>query len=116
MEENRREITITQNIQGIIVFAKACGRYYDDWLLIIDKVIPEYNFATHNPEPMIYTHISMTLNGDTVNLEDAPKWGWVNSMGFKFYLPTTEEMDIIKNTLRKKGYKFIKPLNKIKKI
>lgn len=111
--ENRKEITIDRKTKGIIVLAKGAG-HDNNWLLLIKKVVPEDYCG--NMELMIYTYASLCKVDGRAYVIDSSRWGTVKNMGFRFYMPTEKEIKQIKNLLSIHRYKFIKPLNKIKKL
>ena len=111
--EDRKEIIIDTNTKGIIVLAKGAG-HNNNWLLLIKKVVPEDYCG--NMDLMIYTHVSYCKSDGRAYVIDSPRWGTVKNMGFRFYMPTEKEIKQIKNLLAIHGYKFIKPLNKVKKL
>ncbi len=110
--EGREEVILDVNTRGRIVYAKSNKSYYQDYLLLIDKVGPDnYDFKT--PYLMIYYHVSLIIPDRCIDVNRGiGRWSW-NNGDFTFYTPTPEEVEQIKNILKEKGLKFVKGINKI---
>lgn len=113
--KGREEIAITTDIRGQFVFAKAPKRrstYIHDWLLLIDRVGPD-ELMPQKTNPMIYTHLSYDMVSHAVYLNESPRWGWADEMGYKFYTVTDDEKETIKSILKERNLRFIKAINKV---
>lgn len=113
--EGRQEITLDINSKGILVHAENdfdahSGSY---WLLLISHV-KERELVDGTVEIVIYRHASF-FNGLNYEWEGASEnpenWGGID--GYKFYTVTEEEKNMIKCILKKKGFKYIKGINKL---
>ncbi len=113
--KDREEVLITTELRGKFVFAKAPkghNTYYHDWLLLIDKVGPD-EVMTQKTSPMIYTHVSYNTVTHETYLDNCPRWGWPDEMGYKFYTMKDDEKETIKKILKERNLRFIKAINKV---
>jgi hypothetical protein len=113
--EDREEVLITTELRGKFVFAKAPkghSAYNHDWLLLIDKVGPD-EVMPQKTNPMIYTHLSYDIVSHAIYLDECPRWGWPDEMGYKFYTVTDDEKETIKRILKERNLRFIKAINKV---
>jgi hypothetical protein len=108
--EDRKEIILAKGVKGIIVYAKHNSSPRQNWILLIDKVDDD---TMSSYDDMIYTHVSHCPGTKTTYFENAPRWGWVNKMGFRFYEATEEEKKIINDLLKSRGLKYVKGINKV---
>lgn len=106
MFNEREEININLYTRGIITFAKEEGkRNYGDWLILISHV---------EDEGLIYTHVCKRVDlPDCVPRVRTISWGYIKGEGFKFYKPTPEEIQIVKDILKRNNKKFVKGINKV---
>jgi hypothetical protein len=113
--EKREPIEITELTRGIIVFAKKTRDYFEDWLLLIDRVSTVEPPSLFDGDLMIYTHVSWKIgaNLDDANVDKNKNWGVVNAYGYEFYKPTEEEKNIIKKILKLHNKKYIRIINKL---
>jgi hypothetical protein len=113
--KGRKEIAITNELRGRVVFAKAPkGKraYFHDWLLLIDKVGPD-EVMPEKTNPIVYTHVSYDVESHATYLSDCPRWGWPDEMGYKFYTMKDDEKEIIKKILKDRNLRFVKGINKV---
>ena len=97
-----KEIFITENTKGILVFAKAKN---SEWLVLIANV--------HGN--CIRRHISYDITSDTFCFDNGKIKDWGVTRGYSFYKPTLEQKQLIIDKLKENGYKFIPILNKLVK-
>lgn len=111
MSNEREEINIDPDTRGIIVFAKETTpiKHYGDWILLIDRLE-----RAGGDEYFIYTHICKRADiGDCKPNVGHISWGFLYGMDFKFYKPTPEEIQIVKDILKENNKKFVKGINKV---
>lgn len=113
MSNEREELNINLYTRGIITFAKEEGkRNYGDWLILISHIEEENRIDC---EGHIYTHVCkrVDLPFDCEPWVQATSWGYIKGQGFKFYKPTPEEIQIVKDILKRNNKKFVKGINKV---
>ena len=111
MFNEREEININLYTRGIITFAKEEKRNYGDWLILISHVEEENRIDC---EGLIYTHVYKRVDlPDCEPRVQTISWGYIKGQGFKFYKPTPEEIQIVKDILKRNNKKFVKGINKV---
>lgn len=108
-----KEIIICEDMKPCIVYAKAIGGGYSDWLVFVSKVVKEnYCSSLH-----INYFICMTVGKDKDEIyfcENGGGWGYAN-LNWKFYAPSEKQKQTLIKELSKKGYKYICVLNRLVK-
>jgi hypothetical protein len=109
-----KEIIINENMKPCIVYAKAMGGMYSDWLVFISKVEKEnYRSFLH-----IKHFICMTVGKDKHEIyfhENGERgWGHADS-NWKFYIPSEKQKQTLIKEMAKKGYKYVSVLDKLVK-
>lgn len=105
----RRKVDIDINTKGIVVFAKGKNGYAD-WILLVTKVED-----TDLPYGLrIYGHIFYNIDEDRWYFSEGDEnYVWGNINHWNFYEPTKEEIRLIVDTLKKRGYKYVPLFNKL---
>jgi hypothetical protein len=101
------EVIVNKDTKGVLVFAKARPQYsyISDWILLIKNVV--------NGD--IIRHVSYSMDNRASRFIGRPaNWGSISK--YRFYTPTKQQRDIIKNFMLKRGYKFNKKNNKLEPI
>ena len=108
--EERELLEITPLSKGVIAFAKATKAFYGDWIILIKKLE-----KTNYDDFLIYTHVSFRLGSKITdaNVDRNDNWGDLKSLGYKFYKPTEEEVNLIKRLLKLHHKKYVKGVNKM---
>lgn len=109
-----KEIIIYENMKPCIVYAKAIGGGYSDWLVFISKVEKEDCYS--------YLHIKhficMTVdkNKDEVYFNEDGEGGWGHAnLNWNFHIPSEKQKQTLIKEMAKMGYKYISVLNKLVK-
>lgn len=109
-----KEIIIYENMKPCIVYAKAIGGGYSDWLVFISKVEKE----DYRPYLHIKNFICMAVGKDKHDVyfhEDGEVgWGYAN-LNWNFYIPSEKQKQTLIKEMAKMGYKYISILNKLVK-
>lgn len=109
--EDRQEIEITEKTRGIIVVAKSPNKNNNGFILLIDKVEPVKILG--DDDLLIYTHVMLCVDMDLDFSFLDKRWGYTKRYGYKFYKPTEEDINKVKNCIRKRGLKYIRGVNKL---
>ena len=105
----RRKVDIGIYTKGIVVFAKGKNGY-SDWILLVTKVEDRGS----SDGLRIYGHIFYNINEERWYFSEGDEnylWGHIKY--WDFYEPTKEEIRLIVDTLKKRGYKYVPLLNKL---
>ena len=111
-----KEIIINENMKPCIVYAKAIGGGYSDWLVFISKVEKE-NYRSY---PHIKHFICMTVGKDKhkhevyFNEDGEGGWGHAN-LNWIFHIPSEKQKQTLIKEMAKKGYKYVSVLDKLVK-
>ena len=101
-----KPIYIDENTKGVLVHAVPKDPNKREWLVLIHSI---------DNSMCIRRHISFCLLTKECNISVCQgDWGLVRD--YDFYEPTEDDFEIIKNIMKQKGYRFIKILNKLKKV
>ena len=101
-----KPIYIDKNTRGVLVHAVPKDPNKREWLVLIHSI---------NNSMCIRRHISFCpLTKECYISTHQGDWGLVH--GYDFYEPTEDDLKTIKNIMKQKGYRFIKILNKLKKV
>ena len=103
-----KPIYIDKNTRGVLVHAvpKVNVPKKREWLVLIHSI---------DNSMCIRRHISFCpLTKECYIGENQGDWGLVH--GYDFYEPTEDDFKTIRNIMKKKGYRFIKILNKLEKV
>ena len=109
-----KEIAIYENMKPCIVYAKAIGGGYSDWLVFISKAEKE----NWTPYSHVRYFICMTVgkNKDEVYFHEDGEGGWgYADLNWNFYIPSEKQKQTLIREMAKKGYKYISVLNKLVK-
>jgi hypothetical protein len=110
-----KEIIINENMKPCIVYAKAMGGMYSDWLVFISKVEKE-NYRSY---PHIKHFICMTVGKDKDEVyfhEDGEVgWGYANNLNWNFYIPSEKQKQTLIKEMANMGYKYVSVLDKLVK-
>jgi len=109
-----KEIVIHENMKPCIVYAKAIGGGYYDWLVFISKVEKEdYRSYLHIKH---FICISLGKDKDRVYFYEDGEGGWGHAnLNWKFYIPSKRQKQKLIKEMAKMGYKYISVLNKLVK-
>ena len=105
----KRTVNIDVNTKGIVVFAK--GKYhFADWILLVTKVED-----IGSPNGLrIYGHIFYNIDEDRWCFSSGDEnYAWGNIKYWDFYEPTKEQIKLIVDALKRRGYKYVPLLNKL---
>lgn len=103
----KRTVNININTKGIVVFAKGKSSY-DDWILLVTKVQDSPNGLR------IYGHIFYNIGEDKWYFSEGDEnYAWGNIKYWDFYEPTKEQIRLIIDALKRRGYKYVPLLNKL---
>lgn len=111
------EISLSSKVRGIIVLAepKDYHSFMGDrkhWVLLISHINDEDKSPVIGERKGIYRHLSYNIeNGAYFLSKDASMWGQIEY--YNFYLATQEQKQLIKDTLKKHGLKYVRLLNRI---
>ena len=105
----KRMVDININTKGIVVYAK--GKIcYDDWILLVTKVedIGPLNAL------MVYGHIFYNIGEDRWYFSKGDEnYAWGITKYWDFYEPTKEQIRLIVDALKRRGYKYVPLANKL---
>lgn len=106
--EERKEIILSKDTRGIVVFAE--HEEYEDskWVILISRIEEDYK-----GELKIIRHISYDISNCETYSDENYEGNWGGIKGYKFYKATEEEKQIIKNILKKQNKRFIKIINQV---
>ena len=114
--EGRDEIVIDINTKNKIVCAEHienCGGNFHTWILLISHV-KEETYYDGTKHLFLYRHVSSFYRNRMEHINLSPhNWGSIDN--YKFYEATEEEKRVIKNIIKRNGFKYIKALNKLVK-
>ena len=108
-----KEIIIYENMKPCIVYAKAIGGGYSDWLVFISKVEKEdYSSYLH-----IKHFICMAVKDKhDVYFHKDGEGGWGHAdLNWNFHIPSEKQKQALIKEMAKRGYKYISVLNKLVK-
>ena len=101
-----KPIYIDKNTRGVLVHAVPKSSLDIEWIVLIHSI---------RENLCIRRHVSYCLlTGECYIGETPGEWGYMYK--YDFYEPTEDDFEIIKNIMKQKGYRFIKILNKLKKV
>jgi hypothetical protein len=106
--EERKEIILSTNTKGIIVFAES-EEYDDRWIILINRIEED----DYGGDLRIIRHVSYSIKNKETYSDKNYEGDWGNIEGYKFYKATEEEKQIIKNILKKQNKRFIKIINQV---
>lgn len=110
-----KETIIYENMKPCIVYAKAIGGGYSDWLVFISKSEKEGNYSTLHINYFICMTVGKDKNEVYFHENGEGGWGYAD-LNWKFYIPSKEQKQtLIKEMANKWGYKYISVLNKLVK-
>lgn len=113
MEISGKKADIGLGTKGKIVFLKAKKPEdgYTDWVLLISEITEEVD-SEGKPYTIIKRYISYKISNkrEFINVNHT-WWGYLNN--YDAYEPTDEQVQIIKNILKKHNLKYVRTLNKI---
>ena len=105
----RRKVDIDINTKGIVVFAKGKNGY-SDWILLVTKV--EDRGSSEGLR--IYGHIFYNINEERWYFSEGDEYYvWGHTKHWDFYEPTKEQIQLIVDALKRRGYKYVPLLNKL---
>ena len=106
--EEQKEIILSKDTRGIIVFAE--NEEYEDekWVILINRIEEDCD-----GELRIIRHVSYDITNRIFYTDGNYEgyWGLIN--GYTFYMATEEQKQIIKNILKKQNKRFIKIINQV---
>jgi len=107
-----KEITIDENMKGVLVYAKPKSGTYpkNEWLVLIHHV----EKASYDGHLRLIRTISYDLSNQEEYFSYYGTGNWGSIKNYNFYYPTEEQKNIIRRILVKNRCKFIKPFNKLK--
>lgn len=101
-----KPIYIDKNTRGVFVHAVPKNPNKREWLVLIHSIDNSMCIRRHISFcPLTKECYISTYQGD---------WGLVR--GYDFYEPTEDDFQTIRNIMKENKYKFIKILNKLKKV
>jgi len=113
MEISGKKADIGLGTKGKIVFLKAKKPEdgYTDWVLLISEIVEDVD-SKGKPYPLIKRYISHKVNNKKKFISvNHTRWGNLNN--YDAYEPTDEQVQIIKNILKKHKLKYVRAFNKI---
>lgn len=106
--EERKEIILSKDTRGIIVFAENEEYKDEKWVILINRIEEDYD-----GELRIIRHVSYDLTNKETYSDKNYEGNWGNIEGYKFYKATEEQKQIIKNILKKQNKRFVKIINQV---
>ena len=109
-----KEAVVCGGMKPTIVYAKAMGGDYSDWLVFISRVEQEdeHSFLHIN----CFFCMCLSDKHDTFFHEDGIQgWGHADQLYWRFYTPTEEQKKKVIEELVVRGYKYVSALNKLVK-
>ena len=108
-----KEIVIYENMKPCIVYAKAIGGGYSDWLVFISKVEKENDYSLHI---RYFICIPLGKVKNEVYFHDGGEGGWgYANLNWIFYIPSEKQKQTLIKELANKGYKYVSVLNRLVK-
>jgi hypothetical protein len=114
--EGRDEILIDLNTKNKLVCAEHINNHGGDihtWVLLISHV-EERTFHDGKKHLVIYRHVS-SFYGNSIEHISLKPYSWGSIDDFRFYEANDDEKKLIKDIIKRKGFKYIKALNKLVK-
>ena len=107
-----KDIIISENMKPCIVYAKAIGGGYSDWLVFISKVEKE----DYYPYLHINNFICMRVDKNEIYFHEDGEGGWGHAnLNWIFHIPSKKQKQTLIKEMAKMGYKYISVLNKLVK-
>lgn len=101
-----KPIYVDKNTRGVLIHAVPKSSLDREWIVLIHSV---------RENLCIRRHVSYCLvTGECYIGETPGEWGYMYK--YDLYEPTQEDKKLMKDILKKRKYKFIKILNKMKKV
>jgi hypothetical protein len=114
--EGRNEISINLKTKNKIVCAEHVENHGGDihtWIILISHV-KEETYYDGTKHLFLYRHVSSFYKNRMEHISLSPhNWGSIDD--YRFYEATEEEKRVIKNIIKRNGFKYIKALNKLVK-
>lgn len=99
LQESGNIIPITELTKAVLIFGEA-------WLVLVSHIINK------DGNLRLFRHASYDFIFDAFYLNDKPK-PWGDADDIRFYSATDEQRKFFIKKLTEKGYRFVKPLNKL---
>ena len=109
-----KEIIVYENMKPCIVYAKAIGGGYSDWLVFISKVEKEDYCSYLHIKCFICMEVGKFKHGLYFNKDGEIGWGYAD-LNWNFHIPSEKQKQTLIKEMVKKGYKYVSVLDKLVK-
>lgn len=109
-----KEIIICENMKPCIVYAKAIGGGYSDWLVFISKVEKEDYCSYLHIKHFICMAVGKIKHEVYFSEDGEGGWGHAD-LNWNFNIPSEKQKQTLIKEMAKMGYKYVSVLDKLVK-